>query len=152
MTSKDISKAKKLYNMHVDNAASVNEKDKAKRSLIDILKRNKASLTDFIDNVQNASDFNFKEVKTLERSYKLSDNTRKKSDNKLSRRKLVINMLKENKFSKREIATILTETHAIADFKNNMKCVSGTMYDLQSHNVADFKTDSKTDKIVSVFA
>ena len=126
MTSKEKSTARKLYNMHVDKATTDNEKEVAKVKLTDMLKKHKASLSDFVDNVQNASDFNFKEVtsSTTKRQYKLSDNTLQKSDNKLSRRKLVINMLKENKFTKREIATVLTETHFIADFKNNMKCVS----------------------------
>ena len=156
MTSKEKSKASKLYSMFVDSATTDNEKSTAKNKLTNLLKKHKASLADFVDNVSadNAKLFDFSEKKETEvkRNYKLSDNTLKASNNKRSRRKLIIDMLKENNFTKREIASILTEKHEIADYKNNLKAVSGTIYDLATHNVATFKIDNETDKIISVFA
>jgi hypothetical protein len=156
MTSKERSKASKLYAMFSDNATTDNEKEVAKQKLTDLLKKHKASLSDFVKNVSedNAKlfDFSEKQKAEIERNYKLSDNTLKKSNNKKSRRAIVISMLKENKYTKNEIARALTDTHKIADFKQNKKCVSGTMYDLQTHNKASFKVDNETDKIISVFA
>jgi hypothetical protein len=157
MTNKEKSKARKLFNMFSDNATTDNEKEVAKNKLSDLLKKHKASLSDFVKDLSedNANLFDFSEkAKTeIERNYKLSDNTLKKSNNKKSRRAIVIDLLKSNEsYTKNEIARILTETHKIADFKQNKKCVSGTMYDLQSHNKASFKIDSETEKITAVFA
>ena len=60
-------------------------------------------------------------------------------------------MLKENKFSKREIAQISTSQYDIADLKQNLKAVSGTINDLQTHKKASFKIDSETEKVQAVF-
>ena len=155
MTKKEISKASKLYAMFNDSAASDNEKETAKNRLFDLLKKHKAALSDFVADLSddNAKLFDFSEKQSeVKRNYKLADNTLKASNNKKSRRKLIIEMLKTNNFTKREIASVLTEKHDIADFKNNMKAVSGTIYDLQSHNVADFKIDNESEKVISTFA
>ena len=155
MKQKEKNTAKKLYNMLIDSATTDNEKEIASAKLTAMLKKHKASLVDFVDNVdsETAKLFDFKEVESIEvkRNYLLKDRSIKTSNNKISRRKLVINMLKENKFSKREIAVILTDTHKIADLANNLKCVSGTIYDLASNNKAKFKIDNNTDKITATF-
>ena len=154
MTKKEISKASKLYAMFIDNTASENEKETARKRLFDLLKKNKASLKDFVADMSsdNAKLFDFSQVESqLIRNYKLTDNTLKASENEKSRRAIVISLLKENAYTKREIAQILTSQYDIADLKQNLKCVSGTMYDLQTHKKASFKIDNETDKIISVF-
>ena len=153
MTSKDKATCKKLHNMFIDKATSDNEKSTAKTKLLNLLKKNKASLKDFVDNVDNASDFDFSEVKTeAQRVYLLVDKSKKKANNKKSRRAIIISMLAENKHTKSEIASFLLKTLQVADLKNNMKAVSGTIYDLSSNNKATFKIDDKTDIVTSVFA
>ena len=156
ISAKEKSKASKYFNMFVDSAASVNEKNKAKEMLVKLLKKHKACITDFVDNIDNETaklfDFSEKQETEVKRNYKLTDNTLKQSNNKKSRRKLIIEMLKQNSFTKREIAQVLTSQYKIADLKQNLKAVSGTIYDLQTHNTASFKIDSETDKVVSVFA
>lgn len=155
MTKKEISKATKLFNMFNDNAASENEKETAKNRLFDLLRKNKASLKSFVDNVSedNAKLFDFSETASeTMRNYKLTDNTLKASKNDKSRRALIIAMLKENKYSKNEIAHILTENYEIADLKQNKKAVSGTINDLSTHKKASFKIDNETEKVISVFA
>lgn len=156
MTNKEKSTARKLYNMFTDKATTDNEKETAKNKLSDMLKKHKASLKSFVSNVDSQHvdlfDFSVKEEKEVKRNYKLSDNTLKQSNNKKSRRAIVIDLLKSDEtYTKNEIARILTNTYKIADFKQNKKCVSGTMYDLQSHNKASFKIDNETDKITANF-
>ena len=154
MTSKQKATARKLHNMFIDNATTDNEKEVAKNKLIDMLKKHKASLSDFVDNVENSDMFNFSEkVKvSVKRSYLLSDRSKKSGTNKKSRRAIIISMLKENKHTKLEIATFLLNTFQVADLKNNLKAVSGTIYDLSSNNKATFKIDNETDIVTSVFA
>jgi hypothetical protein len=156
MTKKQKATASKLYAMFIDKATTDNEKATAKNKLSDLLKKHKASLKDFVDNVDAETatlfDFSEKTESEIERNYKLSDNSLKKSNNKKSRRKIIIDMLKQNSYTKREIASALTSQYKIADFKQNLKAVSGTIYDLASHNIAKFKIDNETEKVTSVFA
>ena len=156
ISAKEKSKASKYFNMFVDNASSDNEKNKAKEMLVKLLQKHKASISDFVDNVDNETaklfDFSEKQETEVKRNYKLSNNTLKQSNNKKSRRKLIIEMLKQNSFTKREIAQVLTSQYAIADLKQNLKAVSGTIYDLQTHNLASFKIDAETDKVTATFA
>ena len=153
MTSKQEATARKLHAMFINEKTSVHEKSTAKTKLIDLLKKNKASLSDFVDSVDNAKDFDFKEVASeTKRVYLLTDRSKKEATNKKSRRAIIISMLRENKHTKKEIAQFLLDTFQTADLKNNMKAVSGTIYDLASHDKAKFKIDEKTDIVTSVFA
>jgi hypothetical protein len=155
MKQKEKTLASKLYNTFSAESATDNESKVAQTKLVDLLKKHNANLKDFceVDKIySNMFDLSGTKTSKAERLYLLTDRSKKKSNNEISRRKLVINMLKENKFTKREIAVILTNTHKIADLKNNLKCVSGTVYDLQTHNKATFKIDNESNKIVSVFA
>ena len=153
MTSKQEATARKLHAMFIDSKTTDNEKSIAKSKLTDMLKKNKASLSDFVDNVDNATDFDFKEAVTLtKRVYLLTDRSKKEATNKKSRRAIIISMLRENKHTKKEIAQFLLDNFKTADLKNNMKAVSGTIYDLASNKKASFKIDNETDKVISVFA
>ena len=94
ISAKEKSKASKYFNMFVDNAASENEKNKAKEMLVKLLQKHKASINDFVENVDAETaklfDFSEKQKVEIERNYKLSDNSLKKSNNKKSRRAITI--------------------------------------------------------------
>lgn len=75
------------------------------------------------------------------RMYLLTDKTKAAAHNTKSRRALVIEMLETSMYDKKSIAEVLTDVFQIADYKQNLKCVSGTCYDLrntkQSHSIVE---------------
>lgn len=61
-----------------------------------------------------------------------------------SRRQYIAELAHEGKHTKAEINAKLISTFDIADKPNNLKAISGTLYDLQTNGKCDFKIDEET--------
>ena len=126
-------------------------------SMLDSMKSNIANMSDRQASAKQAYEESKLAAKTEEsrrnlHAYKTKTAFRKSTLAKKSRRAIVIDYLHAAKYTKKEIASLLVSQHDIADIANNLKCVSGTMYDLQTNTTCNFKTDANTSVISCVSA
>ncbi|MHA2113508.1 MAG: hypothetical protein ACXADW_13510 [Candidatus Hodarchaeales archaeon] len=131
------------------NEVATSENAATAQSVVKLVKTTENKLNSTLASVSDS--VKASEDKTLSKrnlhAYKTKKAFKKSSKAKLSRRALVIAYLHEAKHTKKQIAALLVSQHDIADISNNLKCVSGTMYDLQANTTCNFKTDEKTDII-----
>lgn len=135
-------KAQKKATQQKSVAATVESKQASFKEMLAKTKHD----TSFLKSV-NAS---LNDSKALERrssnrhAYKTATSFKKSKVAKESRRKLVIDMLHEARYTKHEIALRLVNVYDIADIRNNAKAISGTIHDLNCNSACNIKVDNET--------
>jgi len=151
MTKKQTSRQKKVDSQKTVTKTVDNAKVQYDNMLTDMKTANVDSTQRIADN-KEAHETKLLETKETQDSrnlhnYKCKTDFRKSAHAKKSRRALVIAYLHESKYTKKQIANMLVSQHDISDVSNNLKCVSGTCYDLQNNTTCNFKTDADSEVI-----
>jgi hypothetical protein len=121
-------------------------KQAKQQSVVKLVKASENNLKSFLNNVSEIVSNKAKEVDKLRNTHAYKTKTTYKKSNvaKLSRRAYIIKMLHENKHTKADIVNALIATYDIADKSNNLKAVSGTIYDISSNSSCNIKIDNET--------
>jgi len=152
MTKRQTKRQKQVDKQKQTVTKTVDTQKKAFDSMLSTMKDANVDSTARIADNKEAHETKLLETKQAQETrnkhaYKTKHSFKVSSIATMSRRSAVIALLHEAKYTKLDINSILLKTHDIADKSNNMKAISGTMYDLSQNSTCNFKTDSDSDII-----